>query len=449
VRILVNLPDGFYRTASLEGRLARLAGLGEVRLRSCNTAEEIAPGLEWAEAVIMWSWPMLTPELLDRAPNLSFVGQIDITQKAARIALDRGLALSVSRGGFSPAVAEMALGLILSALRRIADHQSAMRAGTEYWVSDFPADIDPAERQLTGRAVGIVGFGGIGKRLAELLCPFRPILRVHDPYQSPEEAERYGATKADLADVIAKSEVVVICAASNPGTRGLLGPAEVEALRPGALLVNVARAALVDTDALLARLRRGDLYAALDVFDEEPLPAASPLRNLPNAWLTPHRAGGILVSVERNLDQLIHDLAAHIEGKPRPLRPHRGHAAGAGRVGAAALHRGIGMRRGRWTKVGPGPPFCWTAVSAVIPRARRLRHGVLPGCRRPQAGAPAPRVLQNSASQRAGGQMELVPMEVVRLAQEVVEDICHHELADLVGPAHVMTPDLLHERPTH
>jgi len=317
VRILVNLPDGFYRTAGLEGRFARLAEFGEVRRGSFNTAEEIAPGLDWAEALIMWSWPMLTPELLDRAPNLSFVGQIDITQKAARIALDGGLALSISRGGFSPAVAEMALGLILSALRHITDHQSAMRAGTEHWVSDFPADIDATERQLTGRSVGIVGLGGIGKRLAELLCPFRPILRVYDPYEPEGEAERYGATNAELSELIAESEVVVICAASNPGTRGLLGPAEVEALRPGALLVNVARAALVDTDALLARLRRGDLYAALDVFDEEPLAADSPLRSLPNAWLTPHRAGGILASVERNLDQLIHDLAAHIEGKPR------------------------------------------------------------------------------------------------------------------------------------
>jgi len=83
------------------------------------------------------------------------------------------------------------------------------------------------------------------------------------------------------------------------------------------VLVNVARAALVDTGALVDRLRRGDLYAAIDVFDKEPLEADSPLRDIPNAFLTPHRAGGILASVQRTVSWLADDLEAHLAGRPR------------------------------------------------------------------------------------------------------------------------------------
>ena len=143
------------------------------------------------------------------------------------------------------------------------------------------------------------------------------MLRIYDPFVIPETAAAYGATCAGLEELLHVSDVVVLCAASNPGTRHLLGRAEIAVFRKDAVFVNVARAALVDTDALVERLQRGDLYAALDVFDREPLEAASVLRSLPNAYLTPHRAGGIMASVQRTLDWLADDLVAHRAGKER------------------------------------------------------------------------------------------------------------------------------------
>lgn len=317
INLLVNLPAGFFTAPVLAAAFARLEKSTVLRRTSHNTAAEIEADLAWADAVLMWSWPMLTPELLDQAPRLKFSAQLDVGQRAARIALDRKFPVSVARRGWSPAVAEMALGLILSTLRKISLYHAAMRAGTESWVRNFPNDIDPDERQLTGRPVGLVGLGAVGRRLAELLAPFQCPLRVHDPFLPDEMARQFGAAKVPVLELIKSSDVVVLCAASNPGTARLLGPAEIAAFRKGAVLVNVARAALVDTEALLTRLRSGDMYAAIDVFDKEPLAADAALRTLPNAFLTPHRAGGILASVERIMGQLIDDLEAHLAGRPR------------------------------------------------------------------------------------------------------------------------------------
>lgn len=317
MNVLVNLPPGFFTHSSLAPIFDRLSPLGDVRRTSHNTADQIKDDLAWAEAVLMWGWPSYTPELLDAASRLRFAGHLDILQPGARLALARGLPVSVSRGGFSPAVSEMALGLILTLLRRTSDYHAQMRAGAEAWVNEFPTDIDTRERELTGRSVGIIGFGQVGRRLGEMLGPFGCDLRIVDPFASEDVIQAHGAKRVDLDEMLTHSDVVVLCAASNAGTKHLLGRREIEMLRPDAVLVNVARAALVDTEALADRLRRDDLSAAIDVFDQEPLPADSPLRGLPNAYLTPHRAGGLIVSVQRILNWLIDDLEAFLAGRER------------------------------------------------------------------------------------------------------------------------------------
>jgi Phosphoglycerate dehydrogenase and related dehydrogenases len=316
--ILVNLPEGFFVHPDLADTFARLGRLGDVRKTSHNRAEEIAADLARAEAVLMWSWPLLTDDLLDAAPRLRYRGHLDINQAGAKIALTRSVPVSVSRAGFSPAVSEMALALILNSLRRVSDYHAAMRTGEETWVKAFPGDIDRRERELTGRPVGIVGFGRVGQRLAQLLAPFGCPLLVVDPYVPDAVLARFeGARRVELPEMLEMSDVVVLCAASNEGTRHLLGREEIARLRPDAVLVNVARAALVDTEALAERLRRGDLFAALDVFDKEPLEADSPLRGLPNAYLTPHRAGGVIASVQRCVGWLVDDLEAVLAGRPQ------------------------------------------------------------------------------------------------------------------------------------
>lgn len=317
VKVLVNLPHGFFSAPQLQAQWQRLGEIAELRQTSHNTHEEIAPDLNWADAVLMWSWPHFTPELLAQAPNLKFSGNIDITQKGARAAFNKGLPVSVSRAGFSPAVAEMALTLILASLRRTSNYHTQMWRGEEGWVSKFPDDIPSEERQLTGLSVGIIGLGQVGRRLAELLAPFNVQLRVVDPFVPQIIIDQFSAQRVELDELIKASEVVVLCAASNDGTSHLIGQNEIQKFRRNAVFVNVARAALVDTGALVNRLQRKDLFAALDVFDLEPLEVDSPLRALPNAYLTPHRAGGLWSSVERNISWLIDDLESHFADQPR------------------------------------------------------------------------------------------------------------------------------------
>jgi phosphoglycerate dehydrogenase-like enzyme len=317
MRLLINLPPTFFTHPQLKNHFARLEALAtEVRHTSHNATDEIMADLPWAEAVIMWAWPGFGEIELASCPDLKFLGQINTTQKHVRACLSKGIAISEVRHAWSPAVAEMALTLMLAGLRRTSTFHQQIREATEPWVNDFPADIDPLERQLTGRPVGIVGFGGIGQRLAQLLAPFNVTLRIYDPFLPAAVAEPLGAQQVSVIDLVRESDVVVLCAANNEGARHLLGAEEIAALRPQAVLVNVGRSMLVDMPALQKRLERGDLTAMLDVFDTEPLEADHPLRKLPNAFLTPHRAGGIMASVERALDWLANDLEAFQQGRP-------------------------------------------------------------------------------------------------------------------------------------
>ncbi len=315
--ILINLPPDFFSQPELAPSFARIAKHGVVKQTSHNKPEEIVADLKWADTVFMWSWPVLDTALLDQAGKLDYVGHIDINQTGARAELARGIPVSCSRGGFSPAVAEMALGLILNGLRKISDYHSAMRGGTEKRVNAFPKDIDPLERQLTGRSVGIIGLGQVGRRLAHFLRAFDVNLKVVDPFVSDAVIAQFEGTRMELDPMLEACDVVVLCAASNEGTSRLINAERCARFRRNALLVNVARAALVDYVALAARIRNGDLFAALDVFETEPLSGNSELRRLPNTYLTPHRAGGIMSSVMRNIDWLIEDYEALLAGKPR------------------------------------------------------------------------------------------------------------------------------------
>lgn len=316
LRVLVNLPAGFFRTPQLEPIWQRLEAIAEVRKTSHDTPEQIHDDLAWAQAVIMWAWPTLDPQMLADASDLKFAGHINLGAETARNELAAGLTVSELRHGWSPAVAELALTLLLAGLRKTSAYHIAMRHGDEDWIEDMPADVDPQERQLTGRTVGIVGLGGIGRRLAELLAPFRVNLLACDPYVPDEVLAAHGARRAEVSELAREAEAIILCAANTAEAKHLLGREQIQAMRPDAVLVNIGRSSLVDMDALQDRLSRGELIAMLDVFETEPLPADHPLRKLPNAFLTPHRGGGIMESMTRILSALIDDLEHWRDSQP-------------------------------------------------------------------------------------------------------------------------------------
>jgi phosphoglycerate dehydrogenase-like enzyme len=142
-----------------------------------------------------------------------------------------------------------------------------------------------------GRRVGVIGASRIGRRVLELLRPFdlRPALT--DPYVDEREAAALGVPLLPLDDLLRTSDIVTVHAPETPETHHMIGRRELALMPDGAVLINTARGALVDHDALVAELRAGRLTAILDVTDPEPLPADSPLYDLPGAFVTPHLAG--------------------------------------------------------------------------------------------------------------------------------------------------------------
>jgi D-3-phosphoglycerate dehydrogenase len=144
-------------------------------------------------------------------------------------------------------------------------------------------------RGLDGRTVGLVGLGNIGSVLAELLAPLRVRILATDPQRTRDEAARLGAELVELPDLLARSDAVVVLCPLTPATHHLIGAAELAAMRPTAVLVNVSRGPVVDQAALVDSLERGVIAGAgLDVFETEPLPAGDRLAGLPNVSLSPH-----------------------------------------------------------------------------------------------------------------------------------------------------------------
>jgi phosphoglycerate dehydrogenase-like enzyme len=195
--------------------------------------------------------------------------------------LDRtDLLWTSAKGAYAQPVAEHALALALALLRVLPK-----RARSSSWSTVAEG------RSLYGLNVTIIGAGGIARELIRLLAPFGThitvVRRSDDPVPG---AARTVATDA-LAGVLPASDVVVVAAALTGGTRHLIGRAELELMRPEAVLVNIARGPLVDTDALVAALAAGTIAgAALDVTDPEPLPQGHPLWAEPRCLITPHSA---------------------------------------------------------------------------------------------------------------------------------------------------------------
>jgi len=239
--------------------------------------------------ITTWHSPFLTCEMLGEEPSVKLIAHCGGEVKS-RVAEDMFRVVTVTNAAdpMARGVAEMALALTLSLVRRIPEYAMEMRKGvirTNEYVSEGET--------LFGRRIGIVGFGRIGRAFAELLKHFRVDMLVSDPYAQREEVRASGSTLVELDELVSACSVVVLCAALTPETRGMFDQRRLSLLRDGSYLINVARGGLIDMEALLQELRTGRITAALDVTDPlEPLPADHELRRLPNVMLTPHIAAG-------------------------------------------------------------------------------------------------------------------------------------------------------------
>jgi D-3-phosphoglycerate dehydrogenase len=271
--------------------------------------------------------PRVTGEILDAVPNLRFVGELEGDRFGRRIDVEaaaaRGVKVVDTTHGSSYPVSEWALAMMMIGLRNAGSLFRRMIGGEIITQESKRADPGFLRGELTGKRVGIIGCGHIGRRLLELLEPFRCEILVYDPHAPRVLADVYGFTLTSLEAVMARSDVVVCLAPLTPETRRMIGARELALLRPGAVFVNVSRGPIVDPDALIGRLRVGDIVACLDVFDPEPVPADSPVRSMSNVFLTPHIAGVTAACGPRFVDLMVDEMARFLAGDEtrHDLRP--------------------------------------------------------------------------------------------------------------------------------
>jgi phosphoglycerate dehydrogenase-like enzyme len=245
--------------------------------------------------IISGGAPRVTAQIIDSCSHLRFIGDLEGDRFASRIdveaAWSRGIRTVDTTNGSSNSVAEWALALMLIGVRNGGQQfRDVLARGP--WYHDTPwvdRELKPVE--LTGKTIGLIGCGLIGRRLLELLRPFRTEAYIYDPYVPGELADIYDVTLTTLESVLSLSDVVVCLAPLTPATKGMLGEREFALMRCHAVFVNVSRGAIVRTEALAPRVRAGALIASLDVHEHEPIPDDYPLIDAPNTFLTPHTAG--------------------------------------------------------------------------------------------------------------------------------------------------------------
>lgn len=241
--------------------------------------------------VVCLGAPTVDESILAHADRLKFIGELEGDRFASRMDLDaawaRGIRTVDVTNGSSYPVAEWALGLILLSLRNAGEHFRRIIAGTGEPVRDA-STYQRMGGRLMHKRVGLIGCGHMGRRLIKLLRPFENEIWVHDPYLPREMAEALGFVQTSLDNVLSQCDVVVCLVPLTPGTRGMIGARELSLLRPGTVFVNVSRGPVVQSQALIDRLKQGDIVAGLDVFDPEPIPADNEIIQLPNVFLSPH-----------------------------------------------------------------------------------------------------------------------------------------------------------------
>lgn len=262
-----------------------------------------------------WGSPKLTDAVLDRAPNLKLVAHSAGSVKFMldEKLLERGIKVSTAGAAMVRPVSEMTVMLCLLMLRPIHEMDAAMRAGGT-WTEMKVAGVGD---ELASQTVGVIGAGQIGKRVIQLLRAWDVAVNVFDPFYTAEQAAGAGTRKCGtLNELMACSRIVTLHAPILPDTRHMIGREQLAQMRDGSILINTARAWLVDYGALEAELRAGRLRCATDVFDVEPLPLDDRWRSMPNVLVTPHIASYTRQCFHRQGDITLDEIERFVAGAP-------------------------------------------------------------------------------------------------------------------------------------
>jgi len=247
--------------------------------------------------------------LLERLPTLRLLTTTGMRNAAIDLqaATDRSVVVCVTGGVLSP-TAELTWGLILALLRYIPREDQATRAGQ--WQVSTGIGVQ-------GKILGVIGLGNLGSQVATVGKAFQMPVIAWSQNLTAERAAQVGATLVSKDELLSRSDIITIHLVLSERTRGLLGARELALMKPTSYLVNTSRGPIVDEQALVAALQKKTIAgAALDVFDEEPLPLDHPLRHLENTVITPHLGYVTIETYRIFFDQTVENIRAFLNGAP-------------------------------------------------------------------------------------------------------------------------------------
>ena len=273
------------------------------------------------DAIYTYGHPTVDAAMLDRFPGLKLVSNfgVGVDHIDVNAATARGIPVGNTPGILDGATADLAFALILAAGRRVVEGDRYARG------PDFTR-YDPSlilGREVHSSTLGVFGMGRIGRQVARRANGFGMTVLYHNRNRNDEAEIALGARYATKDELLATADFVVLTVPLTPETRGFIGRAELARMKPTATLVNVARGAVVDKDALAEALAAKRIFAAaLDVTDPEPLPRNHPLLTLDNVIITPHLGSATEETRRRMAELSVANLFAGLDGKPLPHRVH-------------------------------------------------------------------------------------------------------------------------------
>jgi glyoxylate reductase len=286
-----------------------------VELLPWNTAG--TPAAESIVGIYTYGHPTVDEALLKSLPSLKVISNfgVGVDHIDLNAATARGIPVGNTPGILDGATADMAFALLLAAGRRLTE-------GDRYARGPGFTSYDPSYmlgREVHGTTLGIIGLGRIGEQVARRALGFGMTLLYHNRNRRPAVEQSLGARYVSLDELLSSSDYVVLNVPLTPQTTRLIGRAELAKMKPTAVLVNVARGAVVDTDALTEALAARRIYAAaLDVTDPEPLPRDHPLLRLDNVTIAPHLGSATEQTRQRMAELSVENLLAGLEGRPLP-----------------------------------------------------------------------------------------------------------------------------------
>lgn len=299
-RLRALLPPGF--------ELSHATARGEEHLKAIIQQADFAISAQVA----------VTGELLGAAPRLKLLHKWGVGVDNLDVDAARKLKIQVARttGSNAVPVAEFTIGLMLSTLRFQALGHERLRQGQWMAFNELPGET----LCITGRTVGIVGFGAIGQTVARLLKGFNCSILYNKRNRLPiKQEQELGATFAPMPELLASADVVSLHCPLTPATTNLIGADAFALMKSTAILINVARGGVVNEGDLASALRHGDIRgAAMDVFSIEPLPAESELLGLNNIVLTPHLASATADTFEPTVRRMFDNIVRVSRGEPLP-----------------------------------------------------------------------------------------------------------------------------------